>query len=185
MKTTVKTLSLSLLTLMATTFASFAADDIPQGWFKAGSHPKHYEIKTEKKVLSIKNTETQPEGFTTLMQSIQARKYVGKRIRFSANVKSQGLQNGWAGLWMRIDGKDDQTLGFDNMSQRAIRGTTPWKNYSVVLDIPADSHKIAFGVLSSGSGEIFVKDISFEVVDTSVETTDMTKADEPENLKLN
>jgi hypothetical protein len=42
------------------------------------------------------------DGFGTLMQDFRAKQYVGKRVRFSAFVKSENVE-GWAGLWMRVD----------------------------------------------------------------------------------
>jgi hypothetical protein len=61
------------------------------------------------------------EGFGTLMQDFRANEYVGKRVRFSAFVKSQDLES-WAGLWMRVDqgeGATPQVLAFDNMVDAA------------------------------------------------------------------
>ena len=42
-------------------------------------------------------------GFGTLMQSIQASEYAGKRIRLRAWVRSDSVTTAGAGLWMRID----------------------------------------------------------------------------------
>jgi len=39
---------------------------------------------------------------------------------------------------MRID-KETTQLAFDNMENRAIKGTTDWLKYDVVLDIPKDA----------------------------------------------
>jgi hypothetical protein len=38
-------------------------------------------------------------------------------------------------------------LGFDNMSDHAVKGTTDWKMYSVVLDVPDDAKNIFLGAL--------------------------------------
>jgi hypothetical protein len=78
----------------------------------------------------------------------------------------------WAGLWMRVD-KAEKMVGFDNMQQRAIRGTLPWTAYDVVLDVPADATGISFGVLLSGPGEVWLNNVQFEVVGTGVDTTGM------------
>jgi len=49
----------------------------------------------------------------------------------SGYIKSEDV-NGWSGMWMRIDGESNQQLGFDNMRDRAIKGTTDWKIYVIV-----------------------------------------------------
>src|SRR5450631_487339 len=41
-------------------------------------------------------------GFGTLMQDFRADHYQGKRVRFSAFVKTEAAQD-WAGQWKRVD----------------------------------------------------------------------------------
>jgi len=94
------------------------------------------------------------------MQNVRADHYLGKRVRFSAFVKTERAQE-WAGLWMRVD-KGTQTAAFDNMHDRPITASTNWQKYDVVLDVPEDATGISFGVLLSGSGEV-AKFRSFEV----------------------
>ena len=50
-------------------------------------------------------------------------------------VKSNEVEK-YAGLWMRVDGQQNQVLSFDNMQNRPFRETTDWKKYEVVLDVP-------------------------------------------------
>jgi hypothetical protein len=72
-------------------------------------------------------------------------------MRFTAVVKSEDLSE-WAGLWMRVDDKKGETLGFDNMERRAIKGSTDWQRHQVVLDVPEESASVNFGILLSGKG---------------------------------
>ncbi len=91
---------------------------------------------------------------------------------------------------MRIDGKGNppKTLGFDNMQNRSIKGTTDWKKYDVVLNVPAGSNSINIGVLMGGTGEIWTSNLKFEKVDKTVPTTDrknnIEKHDKPVNLNF-
>jgi len=103
------------------------------------------------------------------MQSISAQNYAGKRVRFHASVRSEGV-TGWAGLWMRADQGSD-TVAFDNMQSRAIKGTTGWTNYDVVLDIPSGATGLSFGTLVDGSGEVWLDHVSLEVVGNEVPAT--------------
>jgi hypothetical protein len=170
-------------------------DEIPEGWFKAGSSPKSYEVSINKNtgkngenIVSLRSIDTTITGFGTLMQNFSAEKYLNKRVRFSANVKAINVEQ-WAGLWMRIDGKGTphKSLGFDNMQNRPIKGNTDWKYYSVVLDVPVESNTINFGILLAGTGEILFSNLNFEVVDKSVPTTNAgyKPPSEPKNLDLN
>jgi hypothetical protein len=73
-------------------------------------------------------------------------------------------------LWVRVDGTD-QTMSFDNMQNRPITGTTAWRRYSVVLDVPPNSETINFGILFFRTGRIWMANGTLTTVDKSVPTT--------------
>ena len=195
-----KTLIVSLITFLFISLTSYAyiitEDKVPEGWFKTGSSPQSYVIGIEKKAgenggnaVYIKSTAENIKGFGTLMQYFSAEKYLNKRVRLSGYIKSKDVAES-AGLWMRIDGKDNPSkpLSFDNMANRPIKGTTEWKKYDIVLDVPSNSNLINFGLLLSGTGEVWISELKYEVVDKDVPTTNLMnnapKADEPVNLNF-
>src|SRR5439155_1751743 len=98
----------------------------------------------------------------------------------SGYVKAERVEQ-WAGLWMRVDGVGQRTLGFDNMQNRPIKGTQDWAKYDVVLDVPNDSVGIYFGILLSGKGQVWLDTIQFEFVGSNVPTTGIIQL-EPSNL---
>jgi len=100
---------------------------------------------------------------------------------FSALVSSLNVDE-WAGLWMRIDGPGREILGFDNMEDRPIKGTTDWRRYHVVLEVSREARQISFGVLLTGNGEVEIRKVSFE--ETGMEVTKMKEEHplEPGNL---
>ena len=157
--------------------------ETPKGWFAAGSHPKEYEMSLDRTVAhggnacaSLKSVVAETGGFGTLMQMFKADDYRGKRVRMSGYVKSKEASD-WAGLWMRVDGaKKEETLAFDNMQDRAIKGTTDWKKYEIVLDVPENSEMVALGLLLSGKGQVWMDDLQFGVVGKDVPTTGRTMA---------
>lgn len=177
-----------LALLAASSLALQAA--APRGWYIAGSKPTEYESGIDTLATFnghpsayLKAKVPNVEGFGTLMQDFRADHYTGKRVRFSAFVKTERAQD-WAGLWMRID-NGSQQLAFDNMQDRSIKGTTDWKRYDVVLDVPQNATGIFFGVLLSGTGMVWLSDAKFEIVGPDVPTTNgavRLKPDEPVNL---
>jgi hypothetical protein len=195
-----------ILAFLATSSILLRAE-APQGWLLAGSKPSEYETgiepkpyyndhpsaylkskKTADAVAQKAATETSSEstsasGFGTLMQQFRADQYLGKRIRLSAFVKAEAVQD-WAGLWMRVD-KGNSVVSFDNMQERAIKGSTDFRNYEVVLDVPQDATGVAFGILLSGTGEVWINSAKFEVVDSTVATTGrMQQQEGPANLEF-
>ncbi|MEJ7739638.1 MAG: hypothetical protein WKF97_19610 [Chitinophagaceae bacterium] len=94
-------------------------------------------------------------------------------------MKSKDVSD-WAGFWMRVDRADTTLIGdsvainvlsFDNMDDRSIKGTTEWKRYEVVLDVPSNAAGLAFGAILIGTGQIWFDNLNFETVDKSVPVT--------------
>jgi TIR domain len=177
-----------IVTDLLTSTPDISKEAIMKSWFIAGSHPRDYEQGIDSSVTYsgkssgyLKAKMAQPRGFSTLMQIFKADYYRNKRMRLSAAVKSEGLED-WAGLWMRIDGPGRKSLGFDNMKSRPIKGTTDWQKYEVVLDVPQESVSIAFGILLRGKGQAWLSDLQFGEVQADVPVTSIEYPDQPENL---
>jgi hypothetical protein len=135
---------------------SYAA--APKGWYVAGNRPTVYESGVDDLATHnghpgayLKSTLPAVQGFSTLMQNFRADRYLGKKVRFSAFVRTEGAED-WAGLWMRVD-SGTKTAAFDNMHDRPITGTTEWRKCEVVLEVPQDATGISLGVLLSGPGK--------------------------------
>jgi WD40 repeat protein len=153
---------------------------LPHGWLEASSEPDYYLVTLDRTVPlagtasgSIKAKSADAPGFGRLEQRFRADEYRGKRLRLSGYVKSDNVDQR-AGLWMRIEG-DSETLGFDDMRDRPINGTTDWKKHEIVLDVPVESVNIVFGLQLTGPGQVWVDDLQFEVVDAEIKTTNIAE----------
>jgi hypothetical protein len=151
--------------------------ETPKGWFAAGTHPKDYKMSADHGVVHsgkasahIECIVPQPAGFGTLMQTFKADTFRGQRVRMSGYVRSNGVGD-WAGLWMRVDGPNSELLAFDNMHDRPIKATNDWTKYDIVLSVPENAKAIAFGLLLTGPGQVWIDDLSFHVVGKDVPTT--------------
>lgn len=159
------------------------------GWSKAGSQPADYDMGIDRDGAFtgsssgfIRSKAADPRGFGTYMQMFDATEYRGKRLRLSAYVKSERVEN-WAGLWMRVD-RDKKAVAFDNMQDRPIRNTQGWTQHAIVLDVDAKATAVAFGILLAGRGAVWIDDVTFEIVDEEVPVTDFQSklATSPRNL---
>jgi RNA polymerase sigma factor (sigma-70 family) len=138
---------------------------VMQGWFMAGSHPAQYEHEItagpepgRRAARMWFTSKDSPGGFGTLMQMFRADEYRDKRMRLSAEAR---------------------------MQRRAVRGTTDWQRYDVVLDVAPEATAVAFGVLLSGRGDGWISGVRFEPVGLDVATTGGgggSLADGPANL---
>ena len=148
------------------------------GWWLTGDNAEDYSLALDHSQARSGSTSAlltavsaTPRGFGALMQTAQAQAYKGKRIKFSAYVKTVGVTN-WSGLWLRIDGQSGPPgIAFDNMQDRPIVGDTEWQVYSVVLDVPDEATNIAYGALLTGPGKVWIDSISIEAVAKSVPAT--------------
>ena len=112
--------------------------------------------------------------FALLMQMASAESYVGKRVRLSGWIKTEDANQGGGHLWLRIDGQErGQMLGFDNMDNRPVKGTSDWQEASVVLDVPAGASALAYGFFVSGGGKMWVNGQRLEEVGPEVSLTNM------------
>ncbi|MBJ6760919.1 AraC family transcriptional regulator [Myxococcaceae bacterium JPH2] len=180
-----------LLALLATTAAVASAEPtvpaaasqkpkLPVGWYVTESAPQHYEASVETsnpcegaRSAVLRSRTRDANGYGTFMQAFGAQDFRGKRLRFSANMRVSDLQ-GWAGLWMRVEGADPRLpLAFDNMQSRALVGTTRCKRFDVVLDVPQEATTVMAGLIMSGTGEAWLDGVRFDTVDASVPVTDL------------
>ena len=170
-----------------------SADDVrvPPGWFIAGKAPGDYQMgldrgqaHTGRGSAVVRARVPHPASFGTLMQTFAPDDYRDRRLRLSAWMKSDAVES-WAGMWMRVDGESGRVLSFDNMQSRAIKGTTDWRRYDIVLDVPREATLISLGLLLDGPGAIWIDDIAIDQVSRDVPTTDMVRrssGSQPRNL---
>jgi hypothetical protein len=148
----------------------------------------NYEMDSEKNtefsnqnILTIKSVKKKIKGFGSLGKTTKTDLYLGKTVKMTGFVKSEKVKS-WAGLWMRVDYYNARVLAFDNMQKRPIKGSTDWTKYEVVLFVPEDATSITYGVLLDGTGQIWFKDVTLEVVENNVPETGSNKGREHKEI---
>lgn len=153
---------------------------VPKGWHTSGTAEDKYDMGVFKagghnsKACGIIRSNKKnyfKDDYGLLMQSFSAAKYQGKRVRFSGFIKARNVEV-WAGLFLRIDKeKGKEPLGFDNMNERPIKGSSDWNEYYIDMDVPGNAYKITFGALLHGQGMMYFDDLKFEVIGKAEDTT--------------
>ena len=107
-----------------------------------------------------------------LQQSIRADAYRGRRVKLSGWMKTaiDTSSGSKAMLWIRVDGSDG-AITSDYMTDRPVRDTRDWTSYDLVLDVPKDAMGITFGAILAGPGQLWVDDLSFQTVATTIPVT--------------
>lgn len=154
-----------------------------KGWGITGSRHDAYsaevtaELHGGRPVVRVWRSGDGDDGFGAMFQLFEAEAYRGKRVRFSAALRTVDV-TGRAALCFRVDGPESgrsgRHLAFDNMDARPpVSGTTEWARYACVLDVPEQAVALFISNILSGRGELFWANVRFEVVDESVAVTDM------------
>ena len=172
---------LAIGALAASTAQAGETGEAPKPWRKNGAPPAVTQCDggvdsaleaSGTANLTLKCDET-VNGFVGVMQRLDPDPYRSRRLRFSALVKTEGVE-GWGGLWMRVDDVDKPGAAFDNMQNRPLKGTSDWTSYSVVLDASSNAEGVFFGTLMAGKGQLWISDWRLEIVGTDVPTTGLT-----------
>ncbi|WEK17759.1 MAG: S41 family peptidase [Candidatus Pedobacter colombiensis] len=135
---------------------------MPKGWsFSFNDKQKlAYAVKIDSAVkqsgkysISILKSGNQSEF--GVIDYVIDKTFIGKSIELKGYIKTEQVDSGYAGLWMRIDGKDG-VVAFDNMAKemKNLKGTKDWKAYSITLPYDSEAAKeIHIGGLLVGKGK--------------------------------
>lgn len=105
-----------------------------------------------------------------LNQQIRLDAYRGQRVRFSAFLKTDGVESR-AGLRMDARSVEFPTEHFEDMAHRPVRGTQDWQPYAIVFDVTDDMDLAILGAELVGRGRMWIDDVRFEVVNRTVPLT--------------
>jgi len=90
--------------------------------------------------------------------------FKGKTIKLTGFLKTDQVQGGAAGLWMRIDGPEGP-LAFDRMEKQPVPGTADWQPYSITLPLADEARNIYVGGLLMTTGTLWLDDLTLTVND--------------------
>lgn len=119
--------------------------------------------RTYSDVLSTRKGETGGTTFGVGTATFPAKMAAGHHIKYSGFIRTEGVTQGYAGLWWRNDGANGKPLSLDNMGDRGAKGTTPWTRYEISVDVPADATHINFGVHHAGNGTAWFDSLQVEI----------------------
>jgi hypothetical protein len=164
---------------VAALLAPAAHAQVPAGWQAVTDGSGEYTVSSDGARrdggqgfagATIKANVATPSGSAMLAQSIRADAYRGKRIRLSGYLKTIGVNEGTAVLFMRVDG-DGVVQTSDYMQDRPMMLTTDWTKEDIVLDVPKDAIGITYGLLLGGSGQAWLDELTIDVVGNDVAST--------------
>lgn len=150
---------------------------VPEGWNAIETKAKEYQVGRDRQVvlsgkssLFLRSLVAQPSGSVYVYQRFDAKAYRGKRVRLTAFLRSDALDHE-AALSLFAAYESGRTT---------LAGTTPWKKYELVVDVPVASEAIRILLTLRGAGTVWADNFSFEQVDSTVPLS----IKRPENLSF-
>ena len=147
------------------------SNELPKGWFRWGDYEVEVDTvhaklgKASGKIISKKAH----NSYGSIAYSIPAN-YEGKSIRLEGFMKTENIQNGFSGLLLRIDDKNNQVLAFENMQSQNIHGTNDWQKYSISLPYPKSAETIFVAGIITGSGEAWFDNFVLTIDGKDIQT---------------
>jgi len=141
---------------------------LSEGWFKWGFYDLTIDDLAHSGKKSGKITSNDNGNFGSIAYKIPAN-YVGDTIKLEGYMKIENVENGFAGLLLRIDG-NGSSLAFDNMQNQNISGTKDWQNYTITLNYPEEAETIFVAGILSGKGEAWFDDFIVTIDGKNIQT---------------
>ena len=149
---------------------------VPYGWYipPYAQESGYYAYLTDENpaegrysLTLAKDTATEKDlaPFGSVMQSIEAEPYLGKRVKIRAAVKAMiESDTGSAHLWIKEHLVNDQEGFFDMMEEDPIV-INEWDYYEIEAEISPYARQINFGLALVGTGKAWIDDVSIEILD--------------------
>jgi hypothetical protein len=182
---------------------SFAANDgipryaDPKDWVKTalpcwglrGTAPKDFVVAADQRVLTSGKSSASIEavgltsGWGTLYQFANAQDLRGKRVEFSADIRTAAAALR-ASIFVRADDARGNAVALDNMwfnysgdvkgpamLNRSLSGDNEWTTERVVLDIPLEATAVSYGAILEGAGKVWIDNAHLEIVGNDTPVT--------------
>lgn len=150
--------------------------EIPAGWTAQETVAKEYRVGRDRAIvhggkssLFLRSLVPKPTGVLTVTQVFATTAFSNKRVRLKAFLRTEGVA-GATVLWLARTAK---------AARISVSGTTSWKEYDLVTDVPEGGETMWIYIQLHGAGTVWADDFRFEAVSGSVPLSNRT---EPENL---
>ena len=150
-------------------------ENLADGWFKWGNYELTMDTLSHSGKYSGKIESEQGESFGSIAYKIPAN-YTGRSVQLEGYMKTENVENGFAGLLLRVDG-NGASLAFDNMQNSKIQGTNDWKKYMIKLPFSEEAEVIYVAGIMVGSGKAWFDDFVLSIDGQDVQT--LKEAEKP------
>ena len=106
-------------------------------------------------------TRVKDEPWATTIQALFDRTLAGKRLRFSIDVRLQGVSGNGAGVWTAV--RDSRGVPLQS-EEKLLGGTRGWQRLAIEFTIPPGAAEVHVGTVLEGPGEVCFDDAVLEIL---------------------
>ncbi len=141
------------------------------GWIFSQSAAGNYQDGEENggAVRYVRAFLPRPEGYAALTQTFAAGDLRGRRIRLAGRLLTEDAEKIEIVVSAVIG--DEADIARMALGDGSRSGTVDWRRYEMVVDIPDGAQRLVVGIQTTGTGTVWVRDFSLEVVDGAVPVT--------------
>ena len=148
------------------------------GWVLSGGGRDVYDVRPDPAVrrnghgtMLLAPLRDTGDRYGTLMRATDASPYRGKRVRVSAYTKTEGTSQR-VDFWARVQAVDSPSDGSGlGGGGHELPTDSDWTRQELVFDVPAEGHRIEYGVGIAGPGRMWIDEPKLEVVGPDVPVT--------------
>ena len=147
---------------------------VPTAWVGGETQPHEFSISIDHRIvhsgrssLLLRSIVPRPNGAVYVSQSFRAGTFRGKRVRLGAFLRPKDVTN-QVFLYLTINRAGDSNPTF---LKAETSGTTRWKKYELVTDVPTDADSVTIALELRGPGTVRADDFSFSSVNRFVPLT--------------
>jgi hypothetical protein len=153
---------------------------VPEGWVASQSGQDEYRVGVDREFLYqgspslfLRSLVPNPKGGVWIFQEFEATRYRGSRIRLTGFLRTENVSTrAFWGLAITTGEEIEQSI-------ESLSGTSVWKKYEVVMDVPKAADLIRMSISMAGTGTLWAANFSFEEVGAEVP---LTAPQGPQNL---
>lgn len=182
-----------LITYLLLSKLNLNAQILPKAWTKSGTWAGSYSMKIKpneglnnSNALQIESIGKNIMGSGAVIQTISSSNYIGKRIKLSAYIKTENV-NDFACLLLcsnqNLDElwNDDEVISEDKKTY--LKGNHEYKKVESYLNVTDNFGNIVLGAMIKGEGKIWLDRFNLEIIENIKESgNELSKA--PQNMEF-
>ena len=149
------------------------AEPLPEYWSQHNQEyyesGRDYNIKNSGSYSAFISSRTStPKGTGEVWQAVGHCYFTNKKAKLSVFLKTLNV-TGKAGIIFRVI--TPTKVIRDQMQGREITGSTPWKEYYSIIEIPENCVQMSIGFILEGSGTVYADDFKISKASSKIKAS--------------